>query len=377
LTATPVSGTCQAPISYEPQSLKQGYPELGGHDNFFTLFTIFCVKCSNQKKATYAYPLHGGQLKLIIQIPCYNEAATLATTLKELPRSVDGFDRVEWLIINDGSTDNTVEVAKVNGVDHIVSFTKNQGLARVFMVGLDACIKLGADVIVNTDADNQYDARDIPALTKPILDNKAELVVGARPISEIKHFPLIKKQLQKLGSWVVRRASKTDIPDAPSGFRALSREAALRLNVFNDYTYTLETIIQAGQKNMAIVSVPVRVNKDLRPSRLVKSIPSYLNKSISTIVRIFVVYKPFRFFATIGMVSLIAGLVIGLRFLYYFFRDGGAGHVQSLIFASILLGMGFQTMLVAFLADLLAVNRRLMEDVQFRLRKIESRGKDA
>jgi glycosyltransferase involved in cell wall biosynthesis len=290
---------------------------------------------------------------------------------------VDGFDRVEWLIINDGSTDNTVEVAKANGVDHIVSFTKNQGLARVFMVGLDACIKLGADVIVNTDADNQYDARDIPALTKPILDNKAELVVGARPISEIKHFPLIKKQLQKLGSWVVRRASKTDIPDAPSGFRALSREAALRLNVFNDYTYTLETIIQAGQKNMAIVSVPVRVNKDLRPSRLVKSIPSYLNKSISTIVRIFVVYKPFRFFATIGMVSLVAGLVIGLRFLYYFFRDGGAGHVQSLIFASILLGMGFQTMLVAFLADLLAVNRRLMEDVQFRLRKIESRGKDA
>ena len=309
----------------------RGYPEFGGRDNFYTICHILC-KIQQSKESQYAYPLQGDQLKLIIQIPCYNEAATLATTLKDLPRSVAGFDRVEWLIIDDGSTDNTVEVAKSNGVDHVVSFAKNQGLARVFMAGLDACITLGADVIVNTDADNQYDARDIPALTKPILDNKAELVVGARPISEIKHFPLIKKELQKLGSWVVRRASKTDIPDAPSGFRALSREAALRLNVFNDYTYTLETIIQAGQKNMAIVSVPVRVNKDLRPSRLVKSIPSYLSKSIVTIIRIFVVYKPFRFFAAIGLVSFIAGLVIGLRFLYFYLRDGGAGHVQSLDF---------------------------------------------
>ena len=286
---------------------------------------------------------------------------------------MEGFNKVEWLIIDDGSTDNTAEVAKVNGADHVVSFTKNQGLARVFMAGLDACIRLGADVIVNTDADNQYNAADIPLLTKPILEKKADFVVGARPISEMKHFPLIKRQLQKLGSWVVRRASKTDIPDAPSGFRAMSREAAFRLNVFNDYTYTLETIIQAGQKNMAIMSVPVCVNEDLRPSRLIKSIPSYLRKSIVTIVRIFVVYKPFRFFASIGALLFSAGLAIGLRFLYYYFRDGGAGHVQSLIFASILLGIGFQTMLVAFLADLLAVNRRLMEDVQFRLRKIESR----
>ena len=218
-------------------------------------------------------------MKLIIQIPCYNEADTLAITLKELPRTVEGFDKVEWLIINDGSTDNTIEVAQANGVDHVISLARNQGLARVFMAGLDACLKLGADVIVNTDADNQYNAKDIPLLTKPILDKKADLVVGARPISEMKHFPLIKKQLQKMGSWVVRRASKTDIPDAPSGFRAMSREAAMRLNVFNDYTYTLESIIQAGQKNMAIVSVPVRVNEDLRPSRLVKSIPSYVRKS--------------------------------------------------------------------------------------------------
>ena len=313
-------------------------------------------------------------MKLIIQIPCYNEADTLAITLKELPRTMEGFDKVEWLIINDGSADKTVEVARANGVDHIVSFANNQGLARVFMAGLDACLKLGADVIVNTDADNQYNAKDIPLLVKPILDKKAEFVVGARPISEIKHFRFIKKQLQKLGSLVVRLASKTNIPDAPSGFRAMSREAALRLNVFNDYTYTLETIIQAGQKNMAIVSVPVRVNDDLRPSRLVKSIPRYVQKSIITIIRIFVVYKPFRFFMTFGLLLFTSGLLLGLRFLYYYFLEGGEGHVQSLILASILLGIGFQTMLVAFLADLLAVNRRLMEDVQFRLRKIESQG---
>lgn len=316
-------------------------------------------------------------MKLVIQIPCYNEAETLALTLSMLPKKVPGFDTVEWLIINDGSTDDTVAVAKANGVDHIVSFPRNQGLARVFMAGLDASLKLGADVIVNTDADNQYDAQDIPLLVQPILDRKAELVVGARPISEIKHFPFIKKQLQKLGSWVVRLASNTDIPDAPSGFRALSRDAAMRLNVFNDYTYTLETIIQAGQKNMAIVSVPVRVNEDLRPSRLVKSIPSYLNKSIITIIRIFVVYKPFRFFLSLGLLIFISGFLIGLRFLYYYFIDGAAGHVQSLILASILLSIGFQTISVAFLADLLAVNRRLMEDVQYRLRKNESRGGEA
>lgn len=321
----------------------------------------------------YWLPTGLPNMKLIIQIPCFNEAETLAVTLKALPRHVEGFGTVEWLIINDGSKDATIEVAKAGGVDHVVNFTKNQGLARVFIAGLDACLKLGADVIVNTDADNQYNAADIPLLTKPILDKKADLVVGARPISEMKHSSLIKRQLQKLGSWVVRRASRTDVPDAPSGFRAMSREAALRLNVFNDYTYTLETIIQAGQKNMAIASVPVRVNADLRPSRLVKSIPGYLRKSIVTIVRIFVVYKPFRFFAAIGAFLFSAGFFIGLRFLYYFFRDGGAGHVQSLIFASVLLSMGFQTILVAFLADLLAVNRSLMEDVQFRQRRIENR----
>ncbi len=310
-------------------------------------------------------------MKLIIQIPCYNEAETLPATLRDLPRKVPGFDTVEWLIIDDGSTDNTVEVAKANGVDHVVSFTRNQGLARVFMAGLDACLKLGADVIVNTDADNQYYAEDIPSLLKPILDKKAELVIGARPISEIRHFPFIKKKLQKAGSWVVRLASKSDVPDAPSGFRAISREAAMRFNVFNDYTYTIETIIQAGQKNMAVMSVPVRVNEDLRPSRLVKSIPSYLKKSIVTIVRIFVVYKPFRFFMTISLLLIASGFVVGVRFLYYFFAAGGEGHVQSLILASILLGVGFQMAAVAFLADLQAVNRRLLEDIQYRFRKME------
>lgn len=310
-------------------------------------------------------------MKLIIQIPCYNEAETLPVTLKELPRKMEGFDKVEWLIINDGSTDNTVEVAKANGVDHVVNFTRNQGLARAFLAGLDTCIRLGADVIVNTDADNQYNAADIPLLVGPILSGRAEIVVGARPIREIKHFSPLKKLLQKMGSWVVRLTSRTHIADAPSGFRAISREAALRLNVFNDYTYTLETIIQAGQKNMAMMSVPIRVNEDLRPSRLVKSIPGYLLQSILTIIRIFVVYRPFRFFLTIGTLFSTGGFILGLRFLYFFIKDGGEGHVQSLILASILLGMGFQTIAVAFLADLQAVNRRLMEDVQYRMRKAE------
>lgn len=316
-------------------------------------------------------------MKLIIQIPCYNEADTLAVTLHELPRHVDGFSTVEWLVINDGSNDNTVEVARGNGVDHVVSFAKNQGLAKIFMAGLDECIKLGADVIVNTDADNQYNAADIPLLVKPILEGKADIVVGSRPIDDINHFSPIKKLFQKIGSWVVRFVSKTNIPDAPSGFRAMSREAALRLNVFNDYTYTLETIIQAGQKNMSIDSVPIRVNGDLRPSRLVKSIPSYIKRSIVTIVRIFVVYRPFRFFLTIGLSIFAIGFLIGLRFLYYFIIDDSTGHIQSLILASILLGVGFQVTLVAFLADLLAVNRGLMEDVQYRIRKMENNQKSS
>jgi len=307
-------------------------------------------------------------LKLIIQIPCYNEAESLPTTLAQLPRRVRGFDVVEWLIIDDGSTDNTVEVAREYGADHIVRHTGNQGLAQGFMTGLDTCLQLGADVIVNTDADNQYNAEDIPALVEPIIDERAEIVIGERPIDSIKYFSPIKKILQKLGSWVVRVSSKTNIPDAPSGFRAISRAAAQRLIVFNDYTYTLETIIQAGRNNIAIISVPIRINDEMRPSRLVRSIPSYIRRSIFTIIRIFVIYSPFRFFGTIGAILLLIGFLIGARFLWYYFNGDGDGHVQSVILAGVFLGIGFQTILIAFIADLLAANRKLLEKLRYQVK---------
>ncbi|MGM9428189.1 glycosyltransferase family 2 protein [Hydrogenophaga sp. MI9] len=312
-------------------------------------------------------------MKLFIQIPCFNEGATLAVALAALPRQVPGFDAVHWLVIDDGSSDDTVDVARANGVDHIVRHSGNRGLARAFMTGIETALSLGADVIVNTDADNQYNAADIPALTGPIVRGQAEMVIGARPISDIAHFSPVKKSLQKLGSWAVRVASKTTIPDAPSGFRAISRAAASRLMVFNDYTYTLETIIQAGQKNIRTVSVPIRVNEDLRPSRLVKSIPSYIRRSVITIIRIFVIYRPFRFFFTIGMVLFLTGLLIGLRFLWKYLTGDGNGHIQSLILASVLLGMGFQTFLVAFVADILAANRMLLEEIRYKLNVSDQR----
>lgn len=305
--------------------------------------------------------------KLIIQIPCYNESETLGIALSCLPRKVEGFDVVEWLIIDDGSVDKTVEVAKEYGVDHIVSFTKNQGLARGFMAGITEALKQGADVVVNTDADNQYEAEDIPKLVQPILERKADYVIGERPISQIEHFSYIKKILQKLGSWVVRKASGTNIPDAPSGFRAMSRSCAKQLNVYNEYTYTLETIIQAGQKNMAIMSVPIRTNEDLRPSRLLSSIPAYIKKSMITIIRIFVVYKPFRFFMSLALILFLSGFALGLRFLWYYFTGDGEGHLQSIILAGLLMGMGFQTGLIAFVADLQAVNRNLLEKIRYDL----------
>ena len=309
------------------------------------------------------------KMKLIIQVPCYNEADSLPITLKELPRKVEGCDIVEWLVINDGSTDRTAEIAKAHGVEHIVSLTNNQGLAKAFTTGLDHCIKLGADIIVNTDADNQYNALDIQKLIKPILDGKADYVIGARPVAQIRHYSFSKKLLHKLGSWVIRGVSKTDIPDPPSGFRAISKDAAMRLNVFSEYTYTLETIIQAGQKNMAVCFVPVEVNQDLRPSKLIKNIPTYIYKSFSTIIRIFVVYKPFRFFLTIGLIIFGLGLLLAVRFLYYWFIGEGRGHVQSVVLSGVLMGMGFQTVLIAFIADLLSVNRKIIEDIQYRLRK--------
>ncbi len=305
-------------------------------------------------------------MKLIIQMPCYNEAGTLALALSHLPRKVDGFDQVEWLIIDDGSTDGTAEIAAANGVDHLVRFKRNRGLARGYIAGLRAAVELGADVIVNTDADNQYDASCIPDLTAPLIRGQADIVIGARPIAAIKHFSPIKKALQRLGSAVVRRVSGTDVEDAPSGFRAVTRDAAMRLHVFNEYTYTLETIIQAGRKEMVVVSVPIRTNEDLRPSRLVRSIPSYVKKSIFTMLRIFVVYKPFRFFMKLGASAFALGLLVGIRFLYFYFSGMGDGHVQSLILTAILLGIGFQTMITAFLADLLAVNRTLLEEIEYR-----------
>ncbi len=305
--------------------------------------------------------------KLIIQMPCFNEAETLSIALGALPKKVDGFDIVEYLVIDDGSRDNTAEIAQQWGVHHVIQHTKNQGLARAFMTGINAGLAAGADVIVNTDADNQYEAQDIPKLVAPILEKRADIVIGARPISDIEHFSWSKKLLQKIGSWVVRTASRTSIPDAPSGFRAYSRFAAQNMVVFSEYTYTLETIIQAGQKNMAIISVPIRTNVDLRPSRLVKSIASYVRRSIGTIIRIYAIYRPMRFFGSIGGVLFGLGFLLGLRFLYFFFHGDGNGHVQSVILAAVLMVIGFQTILVAFMADLLAANRKLSEEIRLML----------
>jgi glycosyltransferase involved in cell wall biosynthesis len=310
--------------------------------------------------------------KLIIQIPCYNEEATLGMTLAELPRQIPGIDQVEWLIVNDGSSDRTVEVALASGVDHVVSFARNQGLAHAFMAGLEASLKAGADIIVNTDADNQYCAADIPRLVEPILRGEADIVVGARPIRQIKHFSPTKKLLQGFGSWVVRLASKTNVVDAPSGFRAISREAALRLNVFNEYTYTLETIIQAGRQGMAIKSVPIRTNGYLRPSRLVKSIPSYVKRSLLTILRISMTYKPLRFFAILGSIPFSFGFLLGIRWLVLFFLENGTrSRAPSLILAAILILIGFQLWMFGLVADLMAVNRKVLEDIQLRLRRAE------
>jgi glycosyltransferase involved in cell wall biosynthesis len=304
-------------------------------------------------------------LKLIIQIPCLNEAETIGVTLAALPRSVDGFDTVEWLIVDDGSSDNTIEVAEHCGVDHIVRHKRHRGLARAFMSGLQECIRLGADVIVNTDADNQYNSADIPRLVAPIIEGRAEIVVGARPITEIQHFSKTKKILQRFGSWMVRQISFTDVPDTTSGFRAITKDAARQTMVFSEYTYTLETIIQAGHKKLSIESVPIRVNEDVRPSRLLKSIPSYIRQSLITVIRIYVIYRPFHFFGSIGIVFFVLGLLIGLRFFYYYLMGSGSGHIQSLILMSVLLGMGFQTMLIAFVADLFSANRKILEDIRY------------
>jgi glycosyltransferase involved in cell wall biosynthesis len=307
-------------------------------------------------------------MKLVIQIPCYNEEKTLEIALKALPEKIEGVDDIEILVIDDGSTDSTLEVARKNGVQHFVSFPKNLGLAKAFVAGMSKAVELGADVIVNTDADNQYCADDIEKLVQPIIQKHADIVIGARPIEDIAHFSPIKKLLQRLGSFVMRLVSSTKVEDATSGFRAFSRDAALRINVFDNYTYTLETIIQANAKGLEILSVPIRVNPELRKSKLIKNVFDYIKRSTFTMMRMFIVYRPFRFFAFVSLLFLIPGVLLGLRFLYYYCTVSGVGHIQSLILAAILTITGVQIGLIAVLADLLAVNRKLLEDIQVRLK---------
>lgn len=313
-------------------------------------------------------------MKLIIQIPCLNEAETLEIALNDLPKHIDGIDEIEYLIINDGSVDNTVEVAKNWGVHHIVSFKRNKGLAKGFMAGIDACLKNGADIIVNTDADNQYCGEDIEKLVRPILDGKADIVIGERPIDDTEHFSPLKKKLQHFGSYIVRKASKTDIPDAPSGFRAFSREAAMHINVMNNYTYTLETIVQAGRSSWAITSVPIRTNGELRKSRLFHSMGAYVKRSMITIIRAYMMYRPLTFFSVLGLIPFTGGFLIGVRFLIYWLKGSGSGHIQSLIFASTLMLLGFMTFIVGLQADVIANNRKILEDIQYRIRKSEYDG---
>jgi glycosyltransferase involved in cell wall biosynthesis len=309
--------------------------------------------------------------KLIIQIPCFNEADTLPITIQHLPTRVDGFDQVEWLIIDDGSSDTTADVTADCGAHHIVRHPVNRGLAAAFMTGIETCLSLGADVIVNTDADNQYDGRDIATLVQPIVEKRADMVIGARPIQQTEHFSWIKKRLQLIGSAVVRLASNTEVPDAPSGFRAYTRDAAMRLNVFSSYTYTLETIIQAGHSNIRVASVPIRTNADLRPSRLVRSIGRYVWRSASTIVRVFATYRPLTFFWLTAAVFATVGLSFGGWYLFHKVIGEGAGHVHSAILAASSVTIALVLFMSGFIADLLSVNRRLLERIEWRLRRAE------
>lgn len=310
-------------------------------------------------------------MKLIVQIPCLNEEHTLPQTLADIPRQIDGIDKVEILIIDDGSTDRTVEVARQLGVDHIIQNKKNLGLARTFRKGLDACLHLGADIIVNTDGDNQYAGWDIPKLIRPILEGKADIVVGDRRTGNINHFSGLKKLLQKLGSRVVRNLSEVDIPDAVSGFRAISREAALRLNIVSSFSYTTEMLIQAGKKHMAVTSVPVETNAKTRESRLFKSIPKFIERQLTTMVRMYAMYQPLRVFFFIGLILGIIGAVPIFRFLYLYSIGEGDGHVQSLVLGGVLLMMAFLSWLVGLVADLINFNRQLIEMTLEKVRKME------
>jgi glycosyltransferase involved in cell wall biosynthesis len=316
-------------------------------------------------------------VKLIIQIPCYNEEKTLPLTLRDLPKRIPGIDVIETLVIDDGSADDTVRVAREHGVHYIVSLTNNKGLAASFIAGIDACLKQGADIIVNTDGDNQYCGDDVIKLVQPILAGEADIVIGDREVNSIAHFSPVKRFLQRLGSWVVRHFSDTEVPDATSGFRAYSRDAALRMNVVSRFSYTLETIIQAGKKNLALSFVPVRTNGKLRESRLFRSIPNYLKRSIGTMLRIYIMYEPLKTFGMIGLFIFTVGATISVRFLYfYFFVDKGAGHIQSLILSAVFMIVGFQVGLIGLVADLIANNRILLEDTLYRIKKIETSGRE-
>lgn len=315
-------------------------------------------------------------MKLIIQIPCYNEADTLEIALNDLPKHIDGIDEIEYLIINDGSSDNTVDVARQWGVNHIVNFKRNKGLAHGFMAGIDACLRNGADIIVNTDADNQYVADDIEKLVRPILEGKSDIVIGERPIDQTEHFSFTKKKLQHFGSWVVRKASNSDIPDAPSGFRAFSREAAMHLNVTNEYTYTLETIVQAGRNKIAQTSVPIRTNGELRPSRLFNSMMGYVKKSMVTILRAYMMYSPLKTFSVLAIIPFLVGVAIDVRYLVFIIMGADGGHIQSLILGSTLIMMGVMIFVIGLQADLIAKNRKLLEDIQYHVRKLDYDGLD-
>jgi glycosyltransferase involved in cell wall biosynthesis len=310
--------------------------------------------------------------KLIVQIPCLNEADTLPATIRDIPRSIPGIDAVEILVIDDGSSDETARVARSLGVDHVVSLRRTRGLASAFMTGIDACLKLGADIIVNTDGDNQYVGQDIPVLVAPLLTGEADIVIGDRNVQDIKSMSAGRKFLQRFGSWIVRRVSNTRVPDTTSGFRAYTREAALRMTIVSEFSYTLESIIQAGRKRLAIAHVRIRTNPRTRPSRLFQSVWSYLKQSGSTIVRIYTMYEPLRVFATIGVVIFGVGFATSVRFLYFYFTGDGSGHLQSLVLAAVLLIVGFQVVLMGLVADVISSNRKLIEDVLYRIRSLES-----
>jgi glycosyltransferase involved in cell wall biosynthesis len=310
-------------------------------------------------------------MKLIIQIPCFNEEAQLPVTLSDLPRHVDGFDEVEWLIIDDGSTDRTIEVARAHGVDHVVKLTNNKGLAAGFQAGLDACLKLGADVIVNTDADNQYSAADIPRIVKPIVDGTADMVIGDRETDQIEHFSPLKKRLQRLGSWVVRLASETSVPDTTSGFRAYNREAAIQMAVTSKYTYTLETIIQAGKLLVATDHVPIRTNPKTRESRLFPSMWAYVRRNAVAIARVYAQYEPLRVFMTLAIVVAVLAMIPWTRFLIAYLSGDGKGHVQSLIFGAVLMNAAVVLAALGILGDLLYAQRIMSQRIFERVRRIE------